>query len=319
MTSNTGTMGGTTDDSTVTELMTTGAGATAPANTVTPGAVNPTTDSNTDDPATSTTDADGTTGTDETGTGTTGTPGAGITDAATTSGGETGTTGTPGTPGATTEAAEATETPGATEDPGATNDPDATAATEEPGTTETPGTPGTEIPTVVMTTEEVVLDEVTLEVTGSTVTYPDDKKITVGGGALVTSSVTVSVVNGTIVDGESNWKFLVFAADDDVTELATPIEAEVPESYVSEGLGTGESFNFAMLNVTLNLEDVTCNEFTKVCVRVEPHDDAEWMLSSEGSTDTQCDTITCESAASALSVSCLLVALALFISRWSVY
>ncbi|XP_071502142.1 uncharacterized protein [Diadema antillarum] len=318
MTSNTGTMGGTTDDSTVTELMTTGAGATAPANTVTP-------DSNTDDPATSTTDADGTTGTDETGTGTTGTPGAGITDAATTSGGETGTTGTPGTPGATTEAAEATETPGATEDPeatedpGATNDPDATAATEEPGTTETPGTPGTEIPTVVMTTEEVVLDEVTLEVTGSTVTYPDDKKITVGGGALVTSSVTVSVVNGTIVDGESNWKFLVFAADDDVTELATPIEAEVPESYVSEGLGTGESFNFAMLNVTLNLEDVTCNEFTKVCVRVEPHDDAEWMLSSEGSTDTQCDTITCESAASALSVSCLLVALALFISRWSVY
>ncbi|XP_072177804.1 uncharacterized protein [Diadema setosum] len=278
---------------------------TAPSNTVTPG-------SNMGDPATSTTDADSTTGTDETGTGTTGTPEAGSTDAAATSGGETGTPGTPGTPGAT-------EDPEATEDPGATSDPDATTATEAPGTTETPGTPGTEIPTVVMTTEEVVLDEVILEVTGSTVTYPDDKKITVGGGALVTSSVTVSVVNGTIVDGDSNWKFLVFAADDDVTELATPIEAEVPESYVTEGLATGETFDFAMLNVTLNLEDVTCEEFTKVCVRVEPHDDAEWMLSTEGSTDTQCDTITCDSAASALSVSCLLVALALFISRWSAY
>eukprot|EP00057_Strongylocentrotus_purpuratus_P009532 XP_011664006.1 PREDICTED: uncharacterized protein LOC105438194 isoform X1 [Strongylocentrotus purpuratus] len=199
---------------------------------------------------------------------------------------------------------EASEAPGETD---ATNVPGETDATEASGKTEE----NTEGPILKGTTEATEPEEAILTVT-TTLNYPDDKIVAIGGGAFVTITASVEIVNGSVVELIDDMKVIVYAADSEMEEVSAGIELDVG----SFNLTVGEAVSFDRLNATLNLEEVLCTTFTHVCVRVEPETNALWKIAAAGSTDKSCEEIECnDSGSSRLVVSGLLMALCLFISR----
>ncbi|XP_041476360.1 mucin-2-like [Lytechinus variegatus] len=213
---------------------------------------------------------------------------------------------------------EATNPPGETDAPGqTTNLPDSTDAagktevTDGPGNTKTP--PQTEAPTSnkTITPEPIEPEEVVFTVKTALVNYPDDKILTIGGGALITITATIEIINSSLeyIDIDET-KVIVYPGNSEMQELADGIEL----NFDRFNLTVGESVLFEKLNATLELDDVLCTTFTHVCIRVEPETNARWKISSEGSIDRSCDLISC-SGSTRLVVSGLLMALCIFISR----
>lgn len=50
--------------------------------------------------------------------------------------------------------------------------------------------------------------------------YPDDKIIAIGGGALVTITASVEIVDGSVVEFIDDMKVIVYAADSEMEEVS---------------------------------------------------------------------------------------------------
>ncbi|XP_063963762.1 uncharacterized protein LOC129273128 isoform X2 [Lytechinus pictus] len=207
-----------------------------------------------------------------------------------------------------TDATKASEKTVTTNLPDSTDAAGKTEITDGPGNTKT--TPKTEGPTSnkTITPEPIEPEEVVFTVKTALVNYPDDKILTIGGGALITITATIDIINSSLEYIEiDETKVIVYPGNSEMQELAEL-------DFDRFNLTVGESVSFEKLNATLQLDAVLCTTFTHVCIRVEPETNARWKISSEGSIDRSCDLISC-SGSTRLVVSGLLMALCLFISR----
>lgn len=136
----------------------------------------------------------------------------------------------------------------------------------------------------------------------ASITNPDDVMIGVGGGQAVEFDVTLSSTSSSdSVVGSSNWAITTYlstsSSGSDVVESKTP---SLTSAQRTLDLSAAGSITLEGLTVTLDLEEVTCDDFSYICASIAPSTSASWKVDATGSltlSDTYCVATVCSSAA----------------------
>jgi len=146
-----------------------------------------------------------------------------------------------------------------------------------------------------------------------TISNPDDGVLGVGGGQAIEFEVAVSSpASSDSVNGVSNWAVTMWLSDADSDgSVVASTSVSLTAAQLTVDVTNGSSATLEDLAVTLDLTDVTCDEFAYSCVSLEPHSSASWKLAS-GASNTVCTAVTC--GASAARVGLALLALCTLMS-----
>jgi len=147
-----------------------------------------------------------------------------------------------------------------------------------------------------------------------TITNPDDGVLGVGAGQAIEFDVALSSpASSDSATGVSNWAVTMWLSDADSSgSVVASTSVTLTSSQLTVDLTNGSSANIEDMAVTLDLTDVTCDEFSYSCVSVEPYSGAAWKLVNSANSNTVCTAVTC--GASIAQISLLFLGLCVLLS-----
>ncbi|XP_072164085.1 uncharacterized protein [Diadema setosum] len=151
-------------------------------------------------------------------------------------------------------------------------------------------------------------------VTTFTMTNPDDAVITPGGGQAIEFDMVVTNSDSSDdVSGSDNWLIRAYLSDSETGGTAVATETvSLSSSEMSVDVSAGSTGSFSDLAVTLDLSDVTCDDFDYACVSASPSSNAYWIAPVSGGSDNYlCISVTCGACIVKTSMAVMLVAVLL--------
>jgi len=155
--------------------------------------------------------------------------------------------------------------------------------------------------------------EADVTITTNTMTNPDDAVIGVGGGQAIEFDIVVDNSDSSDdVVGSTNYlvkSYLSDAATGGSSVALTTVS--LSSAQAATDLVAGTTNTLSGLAVTLDLEDVTCDDFTHFCASVAPASSSYWKRPSSASDNYLCIEVTCSACVVKTSMTVMVVAVLL--------
>lgn len=137
-------------------------------------------------------------------------------------------------------------------------------------------------------------------------TNPDDGVLTPGGGqAVEITAVVTSTSDSDDVVGAYNWRATGYLSNSE-SGAGTAVASTAmtfSSSQVTKDLTAGDTVNLVNLAATLDLTDVTCDDFTYYCLTLAPHASANWRQADSPTTSQlECIAVTCGAGLAKISL-----------------
>ncbi|XP_038053663.1 uncharacterized protein LOC119726126 [Patiria miniata] len=139
-----------------------------------------------------------------------------------------------------------------------------------------------------------------------TITNPDDGVIGVGAGQAIEFEVDLSApASSDSVSGVSNWAMSMWLSDAASGGTVVALTSvSLTSAQLTIDVTNGSSADIDDLAVTLDLTDITCDEFSYSCVSVEPASGAAWKIQTTdaSNSNTVCTAVTCGATIAQISM-----------------
>lgn len=155
--------------------------------------------------------------------------------------------------------------------------------------------------------------EADLTITSNTMTNPDNAVIGIGGGQAIEFDIVVENSAGSDdVVGSTNYlvkSYLSDAATGGSSVALTTVTLTTAQAATD--LTAGSTTTLSDLAVTLDLESVTCDDFTHFCASVAPASGSYWTRPSSPSNNYLCIEVTCSACVVKTSMTVMVAAILL--------